>query len=68
QAVGKPVKSAILSLARQIIFFIPAALILPMFLGVVGVLWTGPVANGLAFLLSLGLLIYERKQLKQVSE
>ena len=38
QAVGKPVKSAILSLARQIIFFIPAALILPMFLGVVGVL------------------------------
>ena len=68
QAVGKPAKSVILSLARQIIFFIPAALILPMFLGVVGVLWTGPVADGLAFLLSLGLLIYERKQLKQVSE
>lgn len=68
QAVGKPVKSAILSLARQIIFFIPAALILPMFLGVVGVLWTSPVADGLTFLLSLGLLIYERKQLKQVSE
>lgn len=63
QAVGKPVKSAILSLARQIIFFIPAALILPMFLGVTGVLWTGPVADGLAFLLSVGLLIYERKQL-----
>lgn len=68
QTVGKPVKSVILSLARQIIFFIPAALILPMFLGVVGVLWTGLVADGLAFLLSLGLLIYERKQLKQVSE
>lgn len=65
QAVGKPVKSAILSLARQIIFFIPAALILPMFLGVTGVLWTGPVADGLAFLLSAGLLIYERKQLHQ---
>ena len=29
QAVGKPVKSAILSLSRQIIFFVPAALILP---------------------------------------
>lgn len=64
QAVGKPIKSAILSLARQIIFFVPAALILPKFLGVVGVLWTGPVADGLAFLLSVGLLIYERKQLK----
>ena len=33
QAVGKPIKSAILSLARQIIFFVPAALILPRFLG-----------------------------------
>ena len=64
QAIGKPVKSAILSLARQIIFFIPAAVILPMFLGVTGVLWTGPVADGLAFVMALGLIIYERKLLK----
>lgn len=65
QAVGKPVKSAILSLARQIIFFVPAALILPIFIGVEGVLWTGPVADGLAFLLSLALLLYERNHLKK---
>ncbi len=65
QAVGKPVKSALLSLARQIIFFVPAAVILPIFLGVTGVLWTGPVADGLAFVLSLILLLYERKQLKK---
>lgn len=65
QAVGKPVKSAILSLARQIIFFVPAALILPLFIGVEGVLWTGPVADGLAFLLSLVLLLYERNHLKK---
>lgn len=63
QAVGKPGKSALLSLARQIIFFVPTAMILPMFLGVVGVLWTGPVADSLAFVLSVILLIYERKQL-----
>lgn len=66
QAIGKPVKSAILSLSRQIIFFVPVAIILPMFLGVTGVLWTGPVADGLAFILSLMLIIYERKQLKKV--
>lgn len=65
QAIGKPIKSALLSLSRQIIFFVPAAIILPMFLGVIGVLWTGPVADGLAFLLSLGLILYERKQLKK---
>ncbi len=65
QAVGKPVKSAILSLARQIIFFVPTALILPIFLGVEGVLWTGAVADGLAFLLSLAFLLYERNHLKR---
>lgn len=67
QAIGKPIKSAILSLSRQIIFFVPAALILPRFLGVVGVLWTGPVADGLAFILALALIIYERKQLKKLA-
>lgn len=65
QAVGKPVKSAILSLARQIIFFVPTILILPTFLGVTGILWTGPVADGLAFVLSLALLVYERNHLKK---
>lgn len=66
QAVGKPVKSALLSLSRQIIFFVPTALILPMFLGVTGVLWTGPVADGLAFIFSVILLVYERKQLHKI--
>ena len=60
-----PITIVALSLARQIIFFVPAALILPRFLGVTGVLWTGPVADGLAFLLSLGLLLYERSLLKK---
>lgn len=66
QAVGKPMKSAILSISRQIVFFVPPAIILPQFLGVKGVLWTGPVADGLAFVLSLGLFIYERNQLKKM--
>lgn len=65
QAVGKPVMSALLSLARQIIFFVPAALLLPLALGVEGVLWTGPVADGLAFMMSLVLLLYERHHLKK---
>ena len=66
QAIGKPAKSALLSLSRQIIFFVPAAVILPVFMGVKGVLWTGPVADGLAFVLSLALIVYERNQLKKV--
>ena len=64
QAIGKPVKSALLSLSRQILFFVPVVLILTYLLGVTGVLWTGPIADGLAFLLSLFMILYERKELK----
>ena len=66
QAIGKPVKSAIVTLARQIVFLIPAALILPQMMGVTGVLWSGPVADALAFILALSFVLYDRKQLKKV--
>lgn len=67
QAIGKPVKSAIVTLSRQILFLVPTAALLPMLLGVTGVLWAGPVADGLAFILALALIIYEMKQLKHLS-
>ena len=67
QAIGKPVKSALLSLSRQILFFVPVILILTYLLGVTGVLWTGPIADGLAFLLALFMILYERKQLHLAS-
>lgn len=65
QAVGKPAKAALVSLSRQIIFLLPAACILPIFMGVEGVLWSGPVADGLAFLLSFVLLGGEMKLLNR---
>ena len=40
QAIGRPVKSAVVTLSRQIIFLVPAAIVLPMFMGVEGVLWS----------------------------
>ncbi len=44
-AIGKPKKGIFLSLTRQIIFFIPLLLILPIFLGIDGVIYTGPIAD-----------------------
>lgn len=64
QAIGKPVKSAISSLSRQIVFFIPPAIILPITFGVEGVLWAGPCADFLAFILTLIMIVSEIKKLK----
>ena len=70
QAIGKPSKSAFLTLSRQILFFIPSAIILSSFFNVMGVLYAGPVADALAFIIAVTLLIIEIKKLgkeKQVS-
>ena len=68
QAIGKSTKSAILSLSRQIAILIPAMMILSHFYGIMGILSAGPVADGLAFLLALILLIKEAKNLKAGSK
>lgn len=49
QALGYPAQASFLSLSKQIIFQLPVTIILPLFLGVEGVLWTGPLSDILAF-------------------
>lgn len=68
QAVGKPTKSAFITLSRQILFYIPVAIILSKFYGVMGVLYAGPVADGFAFLIAIVLLLFEVKKLNQPEE
>lgn len=67
QAVGKPAKSAFLTLSRQILFYIPASIILSKFYGVMGVLYAGPVTDGLAFIIAAILLAFETKKLGKVT-
>ena len=63
QAIGKSKKSAILSLSRQILLLIPAMIIFGELFGIEGVLYAGPFADAIAFLISLVLLIFEFKHL-----
>ena len=65
QSIGKPVKSAIVTLSRQILILVPAMLILPRFWGVEGVLWAGPFADGITFVIALVLAIFEMRHLKE---
>ena len=61
QAIGKSFKSAVISLSRQILFLIPAMFTFGRLLGIKGVLYAGPFADGLAFLISASLLVAEIK-------
>ncbi len=66
QAVGKSAKSAFISLSRQILFLIPAMIVLGKLYGVEGVLYAGPFADLLAFIISTILLFLEVKKLNSV--
>ncbi len=67
QSIGKSSRSAILSLSRQIALLIPAMFILSSIFGLMGVLYAGPVADGIAFILASILLIFEVKSLKKTN-
>ena len=66
QAIGKGVKSAIISLSRQIVFLIPAMVVFGATLGIHGILYAGPFADGLAFIIAGILLILQVRKFKKV--
>lgn len=69
QAVGKPLQSTILSLSRQVLFFIPLLFILPRFWGIEGVWRTAPIADSLSVTLTGTVLFFElRKMSKKNSQ
>lgn len=67
QAIGKSIKSAIISLSRQILLLIPAMITLGSLFGVIGILYAGPFADGIAFIISSILLILEIKHLRKTN-
>jgi len=58
-SIGKPKMGLFLSLTRQILFLLPLVLIFPLFWGIDGIMYAGPIADGMAFLVSLVFVIRE---------
>lgn len=65
QSIGKAKISIFLSLSRQVLFLIPALLILPHFLGLDGVWLGSPVADLTSSLVTLLVLQFQIKKLKR---
>ena len=66
-AIGKPIRGAVLSLTRQVIFLVPLLLLLPLVFPVPidGILFAGPIADGAAFLTSVLLVRHEMARIRQ---
>ena len=61
-SIGKPKIGVFLSLTRQILFLLPLVIILPTFLGIDGLLYAGPIADGLAGVICIMMMFKEFKK------
>ncbi|HBF15984.1 MAG TPA: MATE family efflux transporter [Clostridiales bacterium] len=69
QAMGKAVESTMLSMVREIVFGVGLALLLPLFFGLDGVLWSMPAADILTAILSAVIILKTVRQLnRQIGE
>ncbi|MCL2630077.1 MAG: MATE family efflux transporter [Firmicutes bacterium] len=63
--IGKPIRGVTVALTRQVIFLLPLILILPLFFGIDGVLYSGAVADFAAAIVAGSLILYEVRKMKQ---
>lgn len=64
QAMGKAAASTALSMVREVVFGVGFALLLPLFWGLDGVLWSMPVSDILTFAISAVLIVRTDRELR----
>jgi len=62
-SIGKATRGIFISMTRQIIFLQPLILIFPLFMGIDGVMYAGPISDGAAAALSVILVVHEFKKM-----
>ena len=65
QSIGMASKAIFLSLTRQMLFLLPALIILPHFFGAVGVWYSMPVSDLLASLVAMVMLVSQFRKFKR---
>ena len=68
QAVGKALASTLLSMFREVVFGVGFALLLPIFFGLDGVLYSMPVSDALTFVISAIIIARTYRELNVESD
>ena len=64
-SIGKAKLGMIVSLTRQIMFLLPLILILPLFMGIDGVMYAGPIADLAAAVITIWFVYLQFKDMQQ---
>lgn len=65
-SIGKPYKGIFLALTRQILFLLPLLVILPCFMGIDGILYSCPIADMVAFITAIVMVVAEFKKMDRL--
>ena len=67
QVIRMPIRSTLISIGRQGLFFLPPLFLLPPFLGLQGVILTQPIADTVTFLFSIPFAVWIARKLKNMA-
>lgn len=65
QAIGSPIKAALITLSRDVIFLVPLSIIFANSGGISALLWSAPVSDVLAFALAIGFTVHALAVIKK---
>ena len=60
-SIGKAQKGIFMSLTKQILFLLPLIVIFPVFMGIDGVMYAGPIADSAAAILAVVFIVKEMR-------
>lgn len=63
-SIGKARLGIVVSLTRQVIFLLPLIVIFPLFMGIDGVMYAGPIADAAAAIVAVGYAVRELKKMR----
>jgi len=67
-SIGKPVKGIFLSMTRQILFLLPLLMLLPRFMGIEGILYSGPISDMMAGIAAVVMARIEFKEIRRLEK
>lgn len=67
-SIGKSIKGVFLSMTRQIIFLLPFMIVLPIFFGIEGIMYSGPIADFAAAVTAIIMISMEFKKMSALKD
>ena len=66
-SIGKAKLGIVVSLTRQVIFLLPLILIFPLYMGIDGVMYAGPIADAAAGIVAIGFALKELRAMDEIA-